>query len=154
MKLISLLSVAVGVMGSGTLRSELTSSFGSKNIRKREKQSRKMGYGEIGSLMEARQGNSLCSLRSNDPQFQCCDGVDLQCYGCNQHLLNKGQKRDDQTASTTQTHRRDCFCDTSCIVFEDCCDDHPVTCKRLYDDPETTTSTTTTTTTTTTDTTT
>ena len=36
MKLISLLSVAVGVMGSGTLRSELTSSFGSKNIRKRE----------------------------------------------------------------------------------------------------------------------
>ena len=110
MKLISLLAVGlsmsdgpfgVSANSDSGLKSELTSTFGSKNIRKREKQSRKMGYGEIGSLMDARQGNSLCSLRSKDPQFQCCDGVDLQCYGCNQFLLDKGQKCDDQTASTT-----------------------------------------------------
>ena len=73
-------------------------SSGSRMMRKREKMSRKMGYGEVGSLM-ARQGSSLCSLRSTDPKFQCCDGVDLQCYGCNQKLLSQGEKCDDQTVS-------------------------------------------------------
>ena len=73
-------------------------SSGSRMMRKREKMSRKMGYGDVGSLM-ARQGSSLCSLRSTDPKFQCCDGVDLQCYGCNQKLLSQGEKCDDQTVS-------------------------------------------------------
>ena len=29
--------------------------------------------------------------------------------------------------------RRDCFCDTSCIIFADCCDDHFGACAELYD---------------------
>ena len=50
MKLISL--IAIGFLADSSevsadtgLKNELTSSFGAKNIRKREKQSRKMGYG-------------------------------------------------------------------------------------------------------------
>ena len=101
----------------------------SRMMRKREKMSRKMGYGDVGSLT-ARQGSSLCSLRSTDPKFQCCDGVDLQCYGCNEKLLAQGEKCDDQTVSASATDKRDCFCDKSCIVFSDCCDDHPQTCQR------------------------
>ena len=88
-----------------------------------------MGYGDVGSLT-ARQGSSLCSLRSTDPKFQCCDNVDLQCYGCNQNLLAQGEKCDDQTVSASATDKRDCFCDQSCIIFSDCCDDHPITCQR------------------------
>ena len=101
----------------------------SRMLRKREKMSRKMGYGDVGSLT-ARQGTSLCSLRSTDPKFQCCDNVDLQCYGCNQNLLAQGEKCDDQTVSASATDKRDCFCDQSCIIFSDCCDDHPITCQR------------------------
>ena len=101
----------------------------SRMLRKREKMSRKMGYGDVGSLT-ARQGTSLCSLRSTDPKFQCCDNVDLQCYGCNQNLLAQGEKFDDQTVSASATDKRDCFCDQSCIIFSDCCDDHPITCQR------------------------
>ena len=40
-----------------------------------------------------------------------------------------------QTTSNKESDRRDCFCDSSCILFEDCCDDHkmmcPVTCFQL-----------------------
>ena len=90
MKLISLSTVGIVLADSG-LRSELTSIYGSKAMIKREQQSRKMGYEQIGSNMQARKGNSLCSLRSKNPQFQCCDGVDFDCFGCNAVLLDQGQ---------------------------------------------------------------
>ena len=37
----------------------------------------------------------------------------------------------------SQKNRRDCFCDSSCIQFGDCCQDHAETCAHLH--PETTT---------------
>ena len=64
---------------------------------------------------------SSCKLRGS-----CCSGVDLNCYGCNPVLLSKGipceqQKSihpEDATAETQKENARDCFCDTSCIVFQ------------------------------------
>ena len=95
---LNLVSLLVAANGFRTVAADDDGSAGSRMLRKREKMSRKMGYGDVGSLM-ARQGSSLCSLRSTDPKFQCCDGVDLQCYGCNKNLLAQGQKCDDQTVS-------------------------------------------------------
>ena len=40
---------------------------------------------------------------------------------------------EQQPTSTKEPKRRDCFCDTSCILFEDCCDDHFGACAELYD---------------------
>ena len=73
-----------------------------------------------------RKGESLCSI------LGCCPGVDLQCYGCHQGLLDMGIPCDQQPISTHSPQRRDCFCDTSCILFEDCCDDHFGACSELY----------------------
>ena len=95
---LNIVSLLVAADGFRTVAADDDGSAGSRMLRKREKMSRKMGYGDVGSLM-ARQGSSLCSLRSTDPKFQCCDGVDLQCYGCNANLLDQGQKCDDQTVS-------------------------------------------------------
>ena len=83
-----------------------------------------------------RKGDSLCGLRPSG----CCQGVDLTCFGCHPELLDMGipceqqsvhekyQSQHSQLINLQQSQRRestrDCFCDTSCIVFEDCCDDH------------------------------
>ena len=64
---------------------------------------------------------SSCKLRGS-----CCSGVDLICYGCNPVLLSKGipceqQKSihpEDATAETQKENARDCFCDTSCMLFQ------------------------------------
>ena len=115
------------------LESNLTSMYGTKIMKMRENQSRDMGYGETGSLKQVRKGNSLCSLRSDYSTLQCCDGVDPECYGCNLDLLIEGQACDDQPTSAEITsagdHFRDCFCDESCLLFGDCCDDHFITCQ-------------------------
>merc|ERR1712050_278354 len=88
--------------------------------------------------------------------FECCDGVDLECFGCNPDLLEQGLECKDQPTSPVSTvpnpevKTRDCFCDFSCIMFEDCCDDHAETCIHLYTTTTSSTTTTTTTSTTTT----
>ena len=64
---------------------------------------------------------SSCKLRGS-----CCTGVDLDCYGCNPVLLSNGipceqQKSihpEDATAETQKENARDCFCDTSCMLFQ------------------------------------
>ena len=64
---------------------------------------------------------SSCKLRGS-----CCSGVDLDCYGCNPVLLSKGipceQQNtvhpDDATIETQKENARDCFCDTSCMLFQ------------------------------------
>ena len=73
-----------------------------------------------------RKGESLCSI------LGCCPGVDLQCFGCHPGLLDMGIPCEKQPTSTHSPQRRDCFCDTSCILFEDCCDDHFGACAELY----------------------
>ena len=35
-------------------------------------------------------------------------------------------------ADITEPMHRDCFCDSSCILFDDCCADHVTTCSHLY----------------------
>ena len=100
----------------------------------REKLSRALKIGANGSAV--RQGNSLCSLRSISKADQCCDGVDLECFGCNPLLFTNGQLCEDQTTNHAFAERRDCFCDSSCILFEDCCDDHVTTCAHLYSNYE------------------
>lgn len=77
-----------------------------------------------------RKGESLCSI------LGCCPGVDLQCYGCHPGLLDMGIQCNQQPISTHSPQRRDCFCDTSCILFEDCCDDHFGACSELYNKPD------------------
>ena len=85
----------------------------------------------------ARKGSSLCSLRVRDEQ--CCNGVSLDCYGCNPVLLELGVSCDSQQSANRFSdsesdfeHRRDCFCDDLCVLFGDCCDDHRDTCDHLY----------------------
>ena len=138
MKFNSLSAVEIALAQSGLnfnlteLHNNLTSMSGTKIIKIRENQSRDMGYGETGSFKQVRHGNSLCSIRSRDPIGQCCDGVDPECFGCNPNLLDQGLQCDDQPISADGGNNfRDCFCDQSCLVFDDCCDDHPITCRRL-----------------------
>merc|ERR1712227_361163 len=84
-----------------------------------------------------RRGSASCALRGDNPLEQCCDGVNLQCFGCSEALLDQNMKCANQpTAPSGQlvapNTARDCYCDSSCIMFNDCCDDHPEICKRLY----------------------
>ena len=75
----------------------------------------------------ARHGESRCSISG------CCDGVDLECFGCHPGLLYiQGIPCEQQTTETNATQGRDCFCDTSCIIFDDCCDDHFLACAGTY----------------------
>ena len=80
-----------------------------------------------------RGGDSLCSI------LGCCHGVDLECYGCHPGLLAMGIPCDQQLyygackGGCQEEQSRDCFCDTSCIIFEDCCNDHFGACAELYD---------------------
>ena len=78
-----------------------------------------------------RKGESLCGIRPTG----CCQGVDLECFGCHPELLEMGipceqqsihEKYQSQQFQSDQRREsaRDCFCDTSCILFGDCCDDH------------------------------
>ena len=86
-----------------------------------------------------RKGESLCSMRPSG----CCSGVDLECFGCHPGLLDMGIPCERQpiheeyknlrvleNSSTNfqsdqrRESTRDCFCDTSCKLFDDCCDDH------------------------------
>jgi len=122
------------------------------------------------STRSTRRGNSLCELRSTETGIApCCDQIDLECFGCHPVLLSMGITCSQQTTSNKESDRRDCFCDSSCILFEDCCDDHKMMCPDLYtsttpktttapktttEEPTTTSTTTSTTTTTTTTTTT
>ena len=81
-----------------------------------------------------RKGESLCSIRPSG----CCNGVDLECFGCHPGLLDMGipcgqQPIHDEYSSLRQESTRDCFCDSSCIVFDDCCDDHFGACPQFYD---------------------
>ena len=85
----------------------------------------------------ARKGSSLCSLREKDNQ--CCNGVSLDCYGCNPVLLELGVSCESQQSADRFSNSesdfeqgRDCFCDDLCILFGDCCDDHRDTCTHLY----------------------
>ena len=84
--------------------------------------------------LSERKGESLCSIRP----LGCCDGVDLQCFGCHPGLLDMGipcgqQPIHDEYSSLRRESTRDCFCDRSCLVFDDCCDDHMVACIEFYD---------------------
>ena len=72
-------------------------------------------------------GQSLCSI------LGCCSGVDLECWGCHPGLLAMGMPCEEQPTETNSPLRRDCFCDASCILFEDCCDDHFSACAAFYD---------------------
>jgi len=81
---------------------------------------------------DSRAGTSSCGLRGNDVSEQCCNDVDLNCYGCHPTLMAMGIACDKQTIKSTDTIKRDCFCDSSCILFGDCCDDHIDICKHLY----------------------
>ena len=81
-----------------------------------------------------RKGESLCSIRP----LGCCDGVDLECFGCHPGLLDMGipcsqQPTHDEYSSSRRESTRDCYCDRSCLVFGDCCDDHMVACIQFYD---------------------
>lgn len=98
-----------------------------------------------------RKGKSSCALRSGN---SCCPGVDLTCFGCNPFLLDEKIPCSKQPTRTgteegLPQHARDCYCDSSCIQFNDCCDDHKDICRMLYTDQTTTTTTTSTTSTTT-----
>ena len=57
-----------------------------------------------------RGGESLCSIMG------CCHGVDLECFGCNPGLLAMGIPCEQQPTHHKVSPRRDCFCDTSCII--------------------------------------
>ena len=59
--------------------------------------------------------------------------MNLQCFGCHPGLLEMGIPCDQQPIneeySSEQIEQRsdltrDCFCDYSCKLFGDCCDDH------------------------------
>lgn len=94
----------------------------------------------IGRKAFERQGSSRCNLRTDDMfPGQCCPGIDLQCYGCNPKLIKLGIDCEDQAVSKVGTNivGRDCFCDASCTLFDDCCEDHAKTCPELA--PTTTT---------------
>ena len=85
----------------------------------------------------SRSGSSLSSLRETDNQ--CCTGASLTCYGCNPFLFELGVACEDQQSVdrfsenvSNTDQRRDCFCDNTCILFEDCCDDHRETCSHLF----------------------
>ena len=98
-----------------------------KTERKRAKLSRNVKKNVFDG---SRTGKSLCSLRSE----QCCEGANLECYGCHPILYQFGLPCELQATLSSFQHRRDCFCDESCIEFEDCCHDHPDTCGHLYSD--------------------
>ena len=76
---------------------------------------------------QERLGESLCSLNG------CCPNVDISCFGCNPGLLDMGIPCEEQPTAQNETQYRDCFCDTSCILFGDCCDDHFGACAEFYD---------------------
>ena len=40
--------------------------------------------------MYEKKGYSSCSERDSYGEKKCCEGVDLECYGCNPHLLSIG----------------------------------------------------------------
>ena len=84
--------------------------------------------------------------RGTSKEEQCCAGIDLWCHGCNPVLHADGQECEDQTevnsnwsfwSKSNSDLYKDCFCDTSCIFYEDCCEDHFDTCNHLYDENET-----------------
>ena len=77
--------------------------------------------------------------RSPLKEGKCCAGADWECFGCNPVLLGQGQSCIYQTAdSHIETESRDCACDSGCILFGDCCDDHVDTCSHLYNEDKVT----------------
>ena len=72
--------------------------------------------------------------RGTTKEEQCCASVDLKCFGCSPIHLAKGIECKDQTFAMSLHNApvHDCFCDLSCIQFEDCCHDHEETCAHLY----------------------
>lgn len=79
---------------------------------------------------EIRIGSSSCATRFDFGMTGCCPGRVDTCLGC------------EEGAESCDGASGDCLCDSECITFNDCCDDHSVTCLALY---STTTQTTTTT---------
>ena len=85
----------------------------------------------------ARKGSSLCALRESDNQ--CCKWANLDCFGCNPVLLELGYSCESQQSAdrfsdseSSFEHRRDCFCDDYCVMFDDCCADHRDTCSHSF----------------------
>ena len=85
----------------------------------------------------ARKGSSLCALRESDNQ--CCKWANLDCFGCNPVLLQLGYSCESQQSAnrfsdseSSFEHRRDCFCDDYCVMFDDCCADHRDTCSHSF----------------------
>ena len=50
---------------------------------------------------DERAGTSSCGLRGTDVSEQCCNDVDLNCYGCHPTLLAMGIACEKQTIKTT-----------------------------------------------------
>ena len=113
--------------------------------RKRAKLSRDMKKRFDGYARNFRKGSSLCSLREKevvnglDVVNQCCEWASLDCFGCNPVLLQlgipcKSQPRADRFFESESgfKHERDCFCDSSCEMFDDCCADYRDTCSHNY----------------------
>ena len=50
---------------------------------------------------DSRAGTSSCGLRGKVVSEQCCNDVDLNCYGCHPTLLAMGISCDKQTIKTT-----------------------------------------------------
>jgi len=82
--------------------------------------------------VEMKSGTAKCYLREQDGHPPCCPSIDLECFGCNQDMLNQGIPCIEQTTDILRPVHRDCFCDSSCILFNDCCSDHKDTCSSLY----------------------
>lgn len=121
------LAIQVGAQMVNAGRGTGSDITGSVLGQKREK----VSQGLLANL-DGRAGTSACALRGATPVEQCCDDVDLNCYGCHPTLLAMGIACIEQTVKSAEPIKRDCFCDSSCILFGDCCDDHEVTCKHLY----------------------
>ena len=56
---------------------------------------------------DSRAGTSSCGLRGKVVSEQCCNDVDLNCYGCHPTLLAMGISCEKQTIKTTGTTDRE-----------------------------------------------
>ena len=82
-------------------------------------------------------GTAACDIREfGGEDNNCCEGIVLTCFGCHPNLLALGIPCRDQDSNPVDSvpgvDLRDCFCDSSCIKWGDCCEDHSATCSELY----------------------
>ena len=101
----------------------LTSDFTQENINARSMFQRSTG------------GKALCETRGETLDEMCCQGVELKCFGCNNKLLNKFgipcEEQPTSIESPSDELKRDCFCDSSCLLFDDCCKDFKRLCGKI-----------------------